>query len=535
MVAGFFLRGGGEEHTKIGDLMVTYVKSCVQSGAGADIISVECDMSFGIPGLTIVGLPDASVKESRERLRAAIINSGYDYPTDKRIIINLAPADTRKEGTHLDLAMALCLMTCAEGIDGSNNKNTAVIGELSLDGKVNPVRGILPLCIGLRQEGIRRVIVPVDNIKDVEIVEDMDFFPVSFFREAFLYFKGELKIEAINGKRPDPGLGAEEFTDDFSEVRGRNEAKRVIEISVSGFHHLLMSGPPGCGKSMMAKRIYTVLPGMTYEEMLEVTKLYSLYGFENNEGGLIFRRPFRAPSTTTSVAAMIGGGSGIPKPGEITLSHLGVLFLDEIPEFRRDVLEALRQPLEDEKVTMSRSGGKITFPAKFVLVGARNPCPCGYYGDVRKTCRCTPNQIRHYRDRLSGPIMDRFDLFIDLHADSPDPGEAEKKIKDISSAEMRARIEKARAIQEERYKLEEISYNSQLTGAALKKYCHLDGEAKELYRQGCEALKVSRRGGDKVLRVARTIADIEGEERIGAAHIGEALQYRRRDEEYQKI
>lgn len=501
------------------------------SGSGSDIISVECDLFFGLPGISIVGLPDASVRESRERLRAAILNSGLDYPVNKKIIINLSPAGTRKEGTHLDLAMALSIMMCTEGVASSEAEGMAVIGELSLDGTVARVSCILPLCIGLRQEGLKKVIVPVDNVRDIRVIEGMEFYPVTTLKEAFRFISGELKIEPVLGKRPDDSETDEDFVDDFSEVKGRNEAKRVLEIAVSGFHHLLFSGPPGCGKSMMAKRIYTILPKMTYEEMLEVTKLYSLYGFEQDKGGLICRRPFRAPSSNTSIAAMVGGGSGVPRPGEITLSHLGVLFMDEMPEFRRDVLESLRQPLEDEKITISRSGAKVTYPAKFMLVGAKNPCPCGYYGSEQKVCQCTPLQIRNYRDRLSGPILDRIDLFLDLTREKPESTFDENGPADISSAEMRARIEVAREAQKERYKDEEISYNSQLTGAALKKYCSLGKEAAEIYKAGCESLRVSRRGSDKLLRVARTIADIEGKEEIEAGHIAEALQYRRRDEE----
>ncbi len=511
--------------------MVTYIKSCVLSGSGSDIISVECDLFFGLPGISIVGLPDASVRESKERLRAAILNSGLDYPVNKRIIINLSPASTKKEGTHLDLAMALSIMTCTEGLVSTETEEMAVIGELSLDGTVGRVSGILPLCIGLRQQGIKKAIVPVDNVKDISVIEGMEFYPVTTLMEAFRFLRGECAIDAVVGKRPELLYDNEDFVDDYSEVKGRNEAKRVLEIAVSGFHHLLFSGPPGCGKSMMAKRIYTILPQMTYEEMLEVTKLYSLYGYEQDKGGLIYRRPFRAPSSNTSIAAMVGGGSGVPRPGEITLSHLGVLFMDEMPEFRRDVLESLRQPLEDEKITISRAGAKITYPAKFMLIGAKNPCPCGYHGSDQKLCQCTPVQLRSYRDRLSGPILDRFDLFLDIAAHNNGPAFEATDEKDITSAEMRARIEAARLVQKERYKEEEFCYNSQLKGASLKKYCSLGKEAAEIFKAGCDSLRVSRRGGDKLLRVARTIADLDGFESIEAGHIAEALQYRRRDEE----
>ena len=511
--------------------MVSFIRSCTIAGVDAEMIRVECDLSRGMPILNMVGLPDAAVRESRDRLRAAILNSGLSFPVNKRITINLSPAGTKKEGTHLDLPIALSILAGAEAIPPEELEPFAVIGELSLDGRVEGVFQALPMCIGLKQKGVEKIILPRENLKNVSVVEEVDLYPVETLRQAFAFISGEETIEPVRGKRPASALESPDSEENFSEVLGREEAKRAIEISVSGFHHLLFTGPPGCGKSMMAKRIPTVMPGMTYEEMLEVTKLYSLSGMEPDEGGLISRRPFRAPAGNVSPAAMIGGGAGVPRPGEITLAHLGTLFLDEMPEMRRDVLEALRQPLEDEKITISRSSSKITYPSKFMLVGARNPCPCGYFGDETHRCTCSMQQIRRYQEKLSGPIMDRFDIFVDLSAidyDSPEwKLSAERECR--SSAEMREKIEGARAIQEERYNNEEIRYNSQLRGSLMKKFCGLSPAAKEVYDMGCRQLKVSLRGRDKLLKVSRTIADLEGKEEIGAEHMAEALQYRRRD------
>ncbi len=507
--------------------MVSFIHSCTMSGAEAEIIRVECDMAPGLPVISVVGLPDAVVKESKERLRSAIINSGIEFPWNRRITINLSPAGTRKEGTHFDLPMALGLMMSEYGIRSVSGE-MVVIGELSLDGSIIPVDKAFPLCVAVREKGIKKVMLPAGNLNETIIIEGMEFYPVEDFVQAHDFIIGKTVIEPVEGRRCEETAGIQKENDvDFYEVTGREYEKRAIEISVGGFHHIMFSGPPGSGKSMMAKRIPTVLPEMTYEEMLEVNKLYRLFGNPDRNDRLLHKRPFRAPGGNVSMSALLGGGNGIPRPGEITLAHNGVLFLDEMPEFRRDVIEALRQPLEDEYITISRAGGKITYPCKFILVGARNPCPCGYYGDVTHKCTCTCMQIKRYRERISGPIMDRFDIVLELSNEC----EGERNGRIISSGEMKRNICKARKIQNERYRKETIRFNSQLSGRMMKKYCNLKREAADFYREGCEKLGVSRRGEDKILKVARTVADMAECEDIEIIHLAEAFQFRKRKDD----
>ncbi|MDO4481410.1 MAG: YifB family Mg chelatase-like AAA ATPase [Bacillota bacterium] len=514
--------------------MVSWVKSCTLKGMDTEIIYTECDIGRGLPALNIVGLPDTAVRESKERLRAAVVNSGLVFPLSKRITVNLSPADTKKEGTHLDLAIALSLLACDCGKAAPHVREAVIVGELSLDGRVNPVKNILPITIGLRDKRIKSMVIPADNLDEVTIVEGIEYYPVHSLSEAFEFFIGEREIKPVRGEKPALEENPAEWEEDFSEVKGNTEAKRAVEISVSGFHHLLLTGPPGCGKSMLAGRIYTVMPELDYEEMLEVTRLYGISGDDSRRGRLMYRRPFRSPAANVSSSAMLGGGSGMPKPGEVTLAHRGVLFMDEMPEFRRDVLEALRQPLEEGHVSISRAAGKVTYPCRFILVGARNPCPCGYLNDPEHRCSCSPLQIKRYREKLSGPITDRIDLFVDFaRVYSPDSGKYSLNSGgERSSFEMKQTIEAARIIQKKRYSGEKIMYNSQLKGKLLEKYCRLKGDAEDLYSEGCERLKISRRGADKVLRVARTIADMEQKENIEMHHMAEAFQFRSRNSEY---
>lgn len=514
--------------------MVSWVKSCTIKGMETEIIYAECDIARGLPALNIVGLPDTAVKESKERLRAAVINSGLVFPMSKRITVNLSPADTKKEGTHLDLAMALSLLACDCGMKAPAVCEAVIVGELSLDGRINPVKNILPITIGLREKRIKSMVIPADNLEEVMIVEGIEYYPVHSLSEAFGFFRGERDIKPVKGEKPGTEESPAEWDEDFSEVKGSLEAKRAVEISVSGFHHLLFTGPPGCGKSMIAGRIYTVMPELDYEEMLEVTRLYGICGDESRLGRQMYKRPFRAPAANVSSSAMLGGGSGMPRPGEVTLAHGGVLFMDEMPEFRRDVLEGLRQPLEEGQISISRAAGKVTYPCRFILAGARNPCPCGYLNDPEHSCSCSPIQIKRYREKLSGPITDRFDLFVDFaRGYSPDSEKYSLNSgKERSSYEMKQTIEKARAVQKERYSDEKIMYNSQLKGKLLGKYCRLKDETEELYYEGCKRLKISRRGADKVLRVARTIADMEQKKNIEVQHLAEAFQFRSRNIEY---
>ena len=469
--------------------MYSLIKSGTLYGLSSEQVIVETDLSPGLPAFNVVGLPDATVRESKERIRAAIVNSGFKFPA-KRITINLAPAGTKKEGTHFDLPIAVGVMTAAGIIKKDKAGKFAFLGELSLDGSVNRINGALPLVIGLRSKGVEKIILPAANAEEASAIDDVQNFPVRHLRELEAFFSGSYEILPYHSCRNEQVKTIREC-EDFSDVAGQETVKRALQIAAAASHNVLMIGPPGAGKTMMARRVAGILPAMTYEEKLEVTKIYSIAGELSADRPMIAARPFRSPHHTISAAALVGGGS-VPKPGEVSLSHYGVLFLDELPEFSRYILELLRQPLEDEKVTISRVRGAAAFPSKFMLLASMNPCPCGYYGDSTHECTCGPHQVRNYLSKISGPLLDRIDMHIEImpvrykeligmeQADTEAAGIAPLPVR--NSEVMRQEVEAARQIQLERYKDEEISYNSQLTpGTHEKNTAYWTGKRKSCW------------------------------------------------------
>ncbi len=505
--------------------MLARINSAAVLGIDAYSVQVEVDISRGLRSFIIVGLPDAAVRESRERVESAIRNSGFEFPLE-RITVNLAPADIRKEGPSFDLPIALGILVATGQVSIEDLDESVLVGELSLDGHLRRVAGALPVALGARSWGQRALVVPPDNGKEAAVVDDFEVYTAQNLYDCVCLLEKGFMDEPVTVSAEELSLEAPAYSVDFSDVKGQQHVKRALEIAAAGGHNVIMIGPPGAGKTMLARRMSTVLPPMSLEEALEVTKLYSVSGMLGRETAVVTTRPFRDPHHTVSTAGLVGGGS-IPKPGEVSLAHNGVLFLDELPEFTHSALEVLRQPLEDGSVTIARAQTTLTFPANFQLIAAMNPCPCGYYTDPQRQCSCSSGQISRYRKRISGPLLDRIDIHIEVPRLTPDelmdrqPGE--------SSEAVRTRIIAARQRQRQRFADTTFHCNAQMTSRALRDFCPLSDDVESLLRTAIDQFALSARAHDRIIKLARTIADLEGADDIHVPHIAEAVQYRSLD------
>jgi magnesium chelatase family protein len=499
-------------------------------GVDAFPVEIEVNAGRGEPKVVIVGLPDAAVKESTDRVWTALINSGFVPPLG-RTTVNLAPADMKKEGPSFDLPIALGMLAATDAIPRERLEKYCVVGELALSGEVRRVRGVLPMAIMARREGHAGVLVPADNAEEAAVVEGLSVYAVNNLREAADFLSSKLELTPYRVNVDEVFTSHSGYEECYGDVKGQEFAKRAIEVAISGGHNLLLIGPPGTGKSMLAKRVPSILPPLTLEEALETTKIHSIAGILPPHQALVARRPFRSPHHTISDAGLLGGGSH-PMPGEVSLAHHGVLFLDELPEFHRNVLEVMRQPLEDGVVTISRAAASLTFPCRFMLVAAMNPCPCGYYGDSKRECRCNPIQIQRYRAKISGPLLDRIDIHVEVPA---------VKYQDLSSTErgegspaIRERVIQTRAVQHERFRGNpHVHCNAVMRSKELHKHCRLEPAAQDLLKMAITDLNFSARAYDRILKVARTIADLTAHETIQTDHISEAIQYRALDRQWQ--